>query len=156
MGHNDDMDRVFLRHYDSAKHGAVTVFRDSNCRSNSGRFDATYDPKGTRAYTKYDMSVRNTYNDDMTSVMVPYGYSVKLYWDDSWAGESLVINGPSWTDEHMEMQCINVGSHWNDETTSLKVYRTEFGNYAQGDWIGLTATEGIDFTYNEGFTTTRS
>ena len=88
--------------------------------------------------------------------MVPYGYSISLYDSNSWVGDPFVINGPGWTTGNMDMVCQNVASQWDNKTSSLKVYRTEFGNYAQGDWVSVTATEGIDFTYNEGFTTTKS
>ena len=80
--------------------------------------------------------------------MVPYGYSVKLYKNDGLSGENTVINGASWTSEEMNMQCQNVPGSFNDSTSSLAVYRTEFSTYAVGDWVSITATEGIDYTYH--------
>lgn len=42
-------------------------------------------------------------------------------------------------------------SGFSDIVSSLKVYRTEFGVLADGDWVAVTATEGIDFKYTLGF-----
>lgn len=42
-------------------------------------------------------------------------------------------------------------SGWNDKVSSLKVIRTAGGQSAIGDWISVTATEGIDFEYYLGF-----
>lgn len=47
-------------------------------------------------------------------------------------------------------------SGWNDNVSSLAVYRTELGKYSRGTWKGITATEGIDYTVHYGFTTTKS
>ena len=53
------------------------------------------------------------------------------------------------------MQCQNLESG-NDTTSSLAVYRTNLGMYALGDWISITATEGVDFYYHKGFKTMHS
>ena len=68
-----------MRPYNSAKLGAVLVFRDSDCTSNTGRFYANEDPNMYADYTRADIEYRNTYNDDIDAVMVPYGYAVDLY-----------------------------------------------------------------------------
>jgi len=38
----------------------------------------------------------------------------------------------------------------------VAVYRTNGGSSANGKWIGITATEGVNFTYNIGFNSTKS
>ena len=63
VGHNDTLDRVFMRSYDAAMQGAVVAFADSDCRGNSGRFDADPDAKEPAWYNKAGMDSRNIGND---------------------------------------------------------------------------------------------
>ena len=89
----------------------------------------------------------------MSSIMIPYGYSVKLFDGGDFTGSSIVMNGPQWGagDDTMKMRCQSMPSGLNDKVSSLQVYRTEFGAEALGDWVSITATEGIEFTYKLGF-----
>lgn len=89
----------------------------------------------------------------MSSIMIPYGYSVKLFDSGDFTGTSAVMNGPQWAagDDTMKMHCQALPSGLNDRVSSLQVYRTEFGAEALGDWVSITATEGIEFTYTLGF-----
>ena len=132
------------------------AFRDSECRGESGRFDADPDAKEPAWYNKDGMSTRNIGNDDISSVLIPQGYSVELYEDDGFSGSSTVMNGPLWNSQDFLMSCQNMPSGWNDSVSSLKVFRT-FGGYpAVGKWVSITATESVDFTYHVGFSTTES
>eukprot|EP00352_Strombidinopsis_acuminata_P005040 CAMPEP_0176357082 /NCGR_PEP_ID=MMETSP0126-20121128/14510_1 /TAXON_ID=141414 ORGANISM="Strombidinopsis acuminatum, Strain SPMC142" /NCGR_SAMPLE_ID=MMETSP0126 /ASSEMBLY_ACC=CAM_ASM_000229 /LENGTH=129 /DNA_ID=CAMNT_0017710519 /DNA_START=122 /DNA_END=511 /DNA_ORIENTATION=+ len=81
VGHNDTLDRLFLRYYDPAVQGAVVAFRDSDCRSDSGRFLSS--TTSTASYTKSMMDTRNMKNDAISSIMIPEGYSVRLFVDDN-------------------------------------------------------------------------
>ena len=49
-------------------------------------------------YTKADIEYHNIYNDDIDAVMVPYGYAVDLYADDSFSGEVKTITGEPFND----------------------------------------------------------
>ena len=97
-GHGDSLTTLKLRPYDSAKLGAVLVFRDRDCSDNTGRFYANKDPNMYAEYVKSDIEYHNTYNDDIDAVMVPYGYAVDLYEDDNFSGEKKTITGEPFTD----------------------------------------------------------
>jgi len=99
------------------------------------------------------MYERNVKDDSISSVMVPQGYSVMLYSDDGFRGSTKTVNGGNWTSVDQQMQCQNI-SDFDDKTSSLAVYRTELGLYSIGDWVSITTTESVDFTYHVGFTTT--
>ena len=152
-GHDNMLVRVIMRPYDAAKQGAVVAFKDWDCRGDSGRFDALADVKATAKYNREGMSLRNIGNDVISSVVIPKGYSVRLYDADGCSGSSsIVMDGTFWKNsEDFEMACQNVPSSWNDRVSSLEVYRTFGGNSAVGKWVSVTATEGIDFTYHIGF-----
>jgi len=47
-------------------------------------------------------------------------------------------------------------SGWNDNVSSLEVFRTRNGLPATGYWTSYTTTESIDFTYSVGFETYKS
>lgn len=49
-------------------------------------------------------------NDSVSSVKVPYGYSVKLFRDDSWSGDTKIVNGSMFLDDTLDMPCISVSS----------------------------------------------
>ena len=69
----------------------------------------------------------------------------------------MVLNGQQWFDSTHTMNCINLNDYgWDDRVSSLAVYRTELGAYAQGRWESFTTTEGIDFTYHLGMSSTDS
>lgn len=100
FGHNDMTDRVRMRYYDAAERGAATLFRDNHCQHDTGRFYADPDPTQTAKYTKGQMEAHNMKNDKASSIMIPYGYSVKLWTDNGFSGHSVVIHGEEWTDLH--------------------------------------------------------
>ena len=85
-GMSNAIDRVKLQHYDPVEIGAVTIFGGCLCQGMSGRFDATADPKQTAYYNTDDMQKRHIQVDTVSSVMVPQGYTVKLYTDDGFLG----------------------------------------------------------------------
>jgi len=66
------------------------------------------------------------------------------------------MDGPYWSSDSLMMQCLEMPDDLNDDVSSLVVYRTNNGAYAKGKWIGITSTESINFTYNVGFSTTKS
>jgi hypothetical protein len=133
FGNNDKTDRIRMRYYDAAERGAVTLFRDSHCQHEAGRFYAKEDKTQTAKYTKDQMKEHNMINDHASSIMIPYGYSVKLWEDNGFTGGSVVIDGEEWEDLHEEMECISLkdatffdgkNRNMNDRLSSLEVFRT--------------------------------
>ena len=84
--HADKTNRVKLQYYDPLEIGAVTVFSAYDCQQQTGRFDAAADPRETAYYNTDDMQKRHIQVDTVSSVMVPQGYTVKLYTDDGFLG----------------------------------------------------------------------
>ena len=97
-GHGDDLTGLILGPYDSAKRGAIVVFRDSNCTDTTGRFFAHENPNMMAEFTKADIEFHNTENDDIDAVMVPYGYAVDLFSDDNFSGDVKTIIGEPFRD----------------------------------------------------------
>ena len=135
----------------------MTVFKDSNCAEVSGRFYASTNPKIRQEYNIDDLNYNFGMNDQIDSVMVPYGYSVEFFDNGGLYGTSAIVDGQMWRDEAMQMVCVNVPGSLHDKISSLAVYRTSQGYKAAGDWVSIaTLTETASFTYNEGFKTTHS
>ena len=158
MGHPNIIDRVKLQYYDPLEIGAVTAFTGDDCHGWAGRLDATADPALTSYYNRADLEARHLVNDQISSVAIPQGYSLKMYRDDGLVeSNSKVLNGEPWFDKEHTMKCINLKDHaWDDMVSSAAVYRTNGGAYAQGRWIPTTATEGIDIVYHVGMSSSNS
>merc|ERR1712038_65463 len=97
MGHDGDLTTLKLRYFDSAKRGAVIAFRDNDCTNNSARFYAHENPRMYAEYMKADIEYHNVDNDEIDSVMVPYGYAVDLYSNDNFSGDVLTIKGENFS-----------------------------------------------------------
>ena len=75
---------------------------------------------------------------------------------------SQVLNGQPWHDNVQSMNCINLneiggyGYNWDDRISSLSVYRTNLGAFAQGRWQSFTSTESINFKYHIGMSSVDS
>ena len=55
------------------------------------------------------------------------------------------------------MSCINLNDYgWDDMVSSVAVYRTNRGAYAQGRWQSITSTEDIEFKYHIGMSSTNA
>ncbi|WP_302626060.1 RICIN domain-containing protein [uncultured Eubacterium sp.] len=94
--------------------GDVHIYQDANYGGRSASL-------GVGNYNLASLEAKGFKNDDLTSLKVPSGYKVILYWDDNFSGASKVITGDT----------SNVGSEWNDKTSSIKVERNV--NTASGD-----------------------
>lgn len=126
------------------------LFRDTNCESAAGRFYSDSDPTLTALYTQNDMYFNNIKNDYPSSIMVPYGYSVKLWEDNGFKKSSRVFDGPEFLNEHEKMECINLTDFkFNDKTSSLEVYRTNYGRKARGYWHAITSSADSTFNYTK-------
>jgi len=44
-------------------------------------------------WNKDDMETTGMYNDDLSSLMVPFGLTVELYEDSGWTGSSRIYQG---------------------------------------------------------------
>lgn len=51
------------------------------------------------------MKVRNISNDRVSSVMVPYGYSVEFFANDAFVAPSMIVNGDVFEDSNLQMKC---------------------------------------------------
>ena len=62
------------------------------------------------------MQAKGFKNDDLSSIKVPFGYKVTLYWDDNFSGASKVITSDT----------SYVGNDWNDKASSIKVEKAQY------------------------------
>ena len=162
MGYGDRLDVVKLRYYDAAERGAVTVFVHGDCKGTFGRFEVPAAEEQT-AWINYDAIWDRVHrSSQLSSVLVPYGYSLKMWAEDGFVDRdgAEVINGPYWATGEQEMVCMNLWQlggnfrDWNDEIRSFAVYRAGYGASAQGTWQAITTTESINYTYHVGMRTT--
>ena len=73
--------------------GAVTVFDNFNCSGNNVRFYWNpNDPDGGQ-YTYNDIREAGLRNDSVSSILVPPGYTAKLYKHDGFYPEPYVVKG---------------------------------------------------------------
>lgn len=77
-GNRNDLSRVVLRHYDPAVTGAVTLYRIHDCQNDLARFMADENSHRPAEYTK-EMIQDVFENNALSSVMIPYGYSLHIY-----------------------------------------------------------------------------
>ena len=135
IGYNDHADRLKMRYYDATERGAVTLFKDKDCKYDTGRFYADAEATQIASYTRDQMEANNMREKYPSSVMIPYGYSVTLWTDDRFTGTPAYFIGYEWIHGKEEMQCINLEDYdYNDKTKSLQVYRTNQGRKARGYW----------------------
>ena len=142
---------VTMRYYDAKERGAVTLFENKGCAGPSGAFFATQKPSEQALYNTNDLVKGHLADNTVSSVMVPYGYSVQLFENNGFHGESVIIEGGMYASGDQEMQCIDLADKkFEDKTSSLSVYRTNFGKSAFGYWQSITTTEEIEFDYHVG------
>ena len=79
IGHNDNLTYLHMEPYDVSELGAVTLFEHPNCTGTSGRYYASTEDGAPATYTEDEMKHNNICNDCVTTLLVPYGYSVTLY-----------------------------------------------------------------------------
>ena len=155
-GHDNKVDRIIFKWYDPAVQGAVIVFKERDCRGDAGRFDADPDPRRPARYTRSMLEDLGSGGSEISSIMIPYGYSVTLYDDDALDGDrKTTLEGPKWnSNDHFKLQCLGMPDGWDNKVSSLIVYRTNQGGKAKGRWLSATSTESFTFTYNVGFKST--
>ena len=137
------------------------LFRDSDCEDDMGRFYAKENAYEKAEYTKDEMELNNFCNNCASSIMVPFGYTVDLYQSDAFSGDLKTIVGPVFNDDLLSLECINLDG-FNNEVTSLAVYKNTVMGSSIGYWVSITATESVTFhthyglSYSTSETTTRS
>jgi len=95
-----------LSYYDSAVRGAVTVFTDAYCKNTFGRFQVPEAVESTAWVNEETMWDGVYLGSRLGSIMVPYGYSFKMYNSDGFydtAGGPEVVLGGSWSSSEQEM-----------------------------------------------------
>ena len=81
----------------------VVVYRDCNYRSESQSF-------GEGWYRDYELGVGN---DKISSLKIPYGWTVTVYQDDNYKGASITYNN--------DIDCLP--PEWNDKISSMHVMK---------------------------------
>ena len=135
-GHPNEMDKITLQYYDPIETGAVTAFTNLHCENWAGRLDAAEDPELIYYYNSKDLGERHLIDQQISSVAIPQGYTLKLYKFDGFVeSEHLTLNGEPWSDSIHTMKCVDLEDYdWDDHTSSAAVYRTNRGALAQGFW----------------------
>ena len=112
--------------------GDVYIYQDSNYGGRSASL-------GVGRYNLASLQAKGFKNDDLSSVKVPYGYKVTLYWDDNFSGSTKVLTSDT----------SYVGNDWNDKASSIKVERnvnTTSGDiyiYQDANYGGRSASLGL-------------
>ena len=134
------------------------MFTNLDCQNWAGRLEATADPELVMYYNTDDIQWRHVIDNQISSVAIPQGYSLKLYDADGFVeSNSQVLNGQPWHDSIHSMTCVNLNEiGWDDRVSSVAVYRTNHGAVAQGRWQSFTSTESVDFKYHIGMSSTDS
>ena len=69
------------------------------------------------------------WDDNVSSLMVPYGTTIELYDGDEQTGDSMVYQGAAWADSTtQELVCIDLnaeGRGWDDKTSSIRVWKAD-------------------------------
>lgn len=137
--------------YDAREFGAVTVFEDDYCEGNSARLFWNPDNQvgGATYYTYRDLDYAGLKSDTMNSLMVPQGYIVELFNQNSFTeryGAKQVVVG-SYKDHSEEMVCVQV--YQNDVISSLSIQRQPQG-IANGYWQNVAQSGVSGPTYHVG------
>lgn len=82
--------------------------------------------------------------------MVPFGYTLETWADDSFTGDYEDVKGEVYADTDDSMNCKNLETNGN-RVTSVAIYRNEYLSNATGRWVGVTASETFTFVYHVGF-----
>ena len=85
--------------------GPVTFYKDCS-------FGGPAVNIGVGDYNMATMNSKGILDDDISSIKIPSGYKVILYWDDNFTGSSLTLTGND--------DCL-VDNGWNDKATSFRV-----------------------------------
>ena len=103
LGSNDSVNTGSSSNASSSS-GLVTIYQDSN-------YGGTAVSLGEGNYNLATLQSRGFKNDDLSSLKVPSGYKVTLYWDDNFTGKT----------KEFTSDTSYVGNEWNDQMSSIKI-----------------------------------
>ena len=87
-GFQNSVSHVDLWRYDPVERGAVTLYSGDNC---TGQSAAVYAPKelfATASYTANGLRDKGFVENITRSVRIPFGYTMKLWHDNGFRGDS--------------------------------------------------------------------
>lgn len=132
--------------------GSATTSSGNTSTGNNGTTGSTSQGNGVTMYTdanysgkavtfgvgEYNMSAMQNAgipNDAISSIKVPLGYKLTVFWDINFSGSSKVFAGDS----------SYVGNDWNDQITSFKVEEATYYIYNKNSGLVLdVAGAGLD------------
>ena len=106
--------------------GDVTIYQDINYGGRQASL-------GVGSYNLASLQAKGFKNDDMTSLKVPFGYKVTIYWDDNFGGKSKVITSDT----------SYIGNEWNDQMSSIKVEKARTGSSGNNNGNVNTASGDV-------------
>ena len=139
---------------------AVMIFPDANCNVIPRRF--YFDPEdGESSFYNMEDMMRQDLIEPWAgysrAVMVPPGFDLTLYGKEAWRGYHEVYNGKAHYGEtgvrDLICQPLNTVT-WN-YFKSLKITKRPSSKIT-GYWKGITSSEGQDFTFTVGISSTNS
>ena len=68
-------------------------------------------------------------DNEMSSLMIPKGLSIKLFNSPSTSVTLGALIGEDWTDADEGMNCVNLSNHSNNKVSSVIVYQTGAGTF---------------------------
>lgn len=89
--------------------GDIYIYQDANYGGRTASL-------GLGSYNLASLNAKGFYNDDLSSIKVPWGYKVTLYWDDNFSGATKVITSDT----------SYIGNDWNDKVSSIKVEKARY------------------------------
>lgn len=105
--------------------GDVYIYQDINYGGRSASL-------GLGSYNLASLQAKGFYNDDLSSIKVPWGYKVTLYADDNFSGASRVITADtSW-----------IGNDWNDRVSSIRVEQAQYKIVNRNSGLCLDVSSG--------------
>ena len=82
----DHLTLLKLRQYRAESLGALTFFSSPDCGGTTGRLYASDDVNARRYYNADELRSNNVRTDDISSMYIPFGYSVDIYDGDGYTG----------------------------------------------------------------------
>lgn len=131
--------------YNSLDVGTITAFKGTSCNDNSGRFVADSEVGKFVYYTGDEIALKGSNTDEISSLNVPFGYSVDLFADPGFSGKKFTVTGGIFEDKNDKMECISIKDTFNDTVNSLRVYKNRQIGAAQGYWRSFTASQAFSY-----------
>lgn len=106
---NDKVSSIKVEKNINTKSGDIYIYQDANYGGCSASL-------GIGEYTLTSLQAKGFKNDDLSSLKVPFGYKVTLYWDDNFSGATKVVTSDTGY----------IGNDWNDKVSSIKVEKAKY------------------------------